>query len=632
MPLPAHAPFSEKPDALTILRRLGLSRRVCADIAARAAALRVTPEEVALAWGLVREEAFYGAMAQMLGRPFIAKPFAIDRRLQGPHAAQAGTVRDAAGQIIMAPQGAALRRFLDDPPDDCAITTPETMRASLRAAYRTDAALVAAAELALLAPEASAQRDGGASGFIIVAWLVSLVAIAFSEPHFSLPVTLPLGALYLWTIGQRIMAIALARQASAIKPDAPVSPADLPFYSILVPLYREERVIPRLVGAMEALDYPPEKLEVLFLIEDDDNETRAALARVRLQPFMRLVPCPPGVPRTKPRALNIGLHECRGSLVAVFDAEDNPEPDQLLKAAARFRTAPADIACLQAELVIENGNASWLTRAFALEYASLFQIVLPGLCAFHLPVALGGTSNHFRRDILLALGGWDAWNVTEDADLGLRLAINAYRVETLASRTWEEAPQSWRDWRQQRIRWIKGWMQTSLVHLRDMHSTKYRLGWNVRIALLHHLVGTPIAALLTPFFTFALIMMALADKANPITTGTVALGSALALAAALTMAALFIHARPALSARAKMQAMLATPFYIAAIAVCAWLALVELLRHPFHWNKTPHGASLPVPKHAAPPRRKLWPGRAVQPEKRRKGAQASPDAQAPPRL
>lgn len=632
MPRSARSRSKASLDALTILRRIGLSQRQCAQVATRAQALAVGADEVALAWSLVSADEFYRALADSLGVPFLAHPVAIDRRLYAPHVAAAGMLRDEAGRVVMAPQGEALRRFLADPPLGCAITTPELLRQSVRATYRTDAAWLAAAALGILSPHASAQRDGGASGFVIAAWLIALVAIAFGEPHFSLPVTLPLAFLFAWTIGQRIMAIALKRQGVSAPPPPLVSSHELPFYSILIPLYREDRVIPRLVGAMEALDYPPEKLEILFLVEDDDAMTRAALARMRLQPFMRIVPCPQGAPRTKPRALNIGLHECRGQYIAIFDAEDSPEPDQLLKAAAAFQQAPDDVACLQAELAIENGASMWLTRCFALEYAALFQIVVPGLCALNLPVALGGTSNHFRRDIVMALGGWDAWNVTEDADLGLRLAMNNYRVQALASRTWEEAPASWRDWRLQRIRWIKGWMQTALVHVREMHQARTPLGFHARMALWHHLIGTPVASLMTPLFTVALIAMAIDPGHDPVVAGTLALGTALAIAAAVTMAALFLHARPALSLRAKIQAMCTSPFYIVAISLCAWLALVELVRHPFRWNKTPHGESLPLPAPENRPRRKLWPGLASHTQKRRKGAQASPDAQAPPRL
>ena len=619
-------------DALALLRRLGLTPRLCADISARAMALRVGPEEVAIAWGLIAEEAFYRMLADVLGLPFIPAPFVIDRHTHSPHAAEAGAVHDMTGRMILAPQGPALQRFMRNRPEGCCVTTPKIMRDSLRQAYRTDAAWRAAAEMMIVSPHASAQREGSASGFVIAAWLIALVAIAFGEPRFSLPVTLPLAGLFIWTIAQRVMAIALKRQVKRAPLPPRLSPADLPVYSILIPLYREERVISRLIAAMEGLDYPPEKLEVLFLVEEDDALTRAALARMKLQPFMRIVPCPPGTPRTKPRALNIGLQECRGTYIAIFDAEDSPEPDQLLKAASAFHTAPDDLACLQAEIAIENSDWSWLARCFALEYAALFQIVVPGLCAFNLPVALGGTSNHFRRDVVLALGGWDAWNVTEDADLGVRLALHGYRVATLCSRTWEEAPVSWRDWRQQRIRWIKGWMQTSLVHLHATHRKKQRIGVHKWIGLLHHLVGTPVAVLLTPLFLTALLLMAVTGTDDPIVNGTLAFGSVLAAAAALTIAALLIEARPALAARRKLGALATMPFYIVAISLCAWLALIELVRHPFRWNKTPHGESLPVTASDLRPRRRLWPGLATHPEKRRKRVRSFPDAQAPPRL
>ena len=617
-------------DSLSILRRSGFTQRQCDDIAARAHALRVSPEEVAIAWNLISAEDFYRVLARELAIPFIATPFVVDRRAVSPHSVEAGATCDRSGRVVLAPQGDMLRRFMAAPPENCALTSPDNLRISLRAAYRCDAAWVAATELALLSPHASARREGDASGFVIVAWLIALVAIAFGAPRFSWPVTLPLALLFAVAIGLRLVAIALWRHAGETQTQPVLPLGELPFYSILIPLYGEDRIIPRLVGAMEALDYPPEKLEVLFLIEDDDAITRAALARMRLQPFMRIVSCPPGIPRTKPRALNIGLHESRGRYVAVFDAEDSPEADQLRKAAAAFRIASDDVACLQAELTIENGASTWLTRCFALEYAALFQIIVRGLCALDLPVALGGTSNHFRRDVILAIGGWDAWNVTEDADLGLRLAINGYRVAALASRTWEEAPQTWRDWRQQRMRWVKGWMQTALVHMRAVRRIRHRVPFRVRVGLWHHLIAVPVAALLTPLFSIALIAMAIVPSDDPIVLCILTAGAALAMAAIATTLALYVHARPALSTPARWQAICTSPLYSVAISLCAWLALIELVRHPFRWNKTPHGASVPIVINGLP-RRKPWPSHSASPEKRRKASGASPDAYAPPR-
>lgn len=234
---------------------------------------------------------------------------------------------------------------------------------------------------------------------------------------------------------------------------------ELPIYSILVPLYREAEVVPDLVKALAAIDYPAHRLDVLLIAEEEDVATQAAIAAAALAPNTRMVVVPPGRPRTKPRALNFALEFARGAYVVVFDAEDVPEPSQLRRALALLRS-DARLGCVQARLVIYNTRASWLTAQFALEYAALFEGLLPALERLGLPIPLGGTSNHFPRAVLEDLGRWDPYNVTEDADLGLRLARAGLEVRMLDCQTWEEAPSSFRVWRGQRTRWLKGWMQT----------------------------------------------------------------------------------------------------------------------------------------------------------------------------
>jgi cellulose synthase/poly-beta-1,6-N-acetylglucosamine synthase-like glycosyltransferase len=238
--------------------------------------------------------------------------------------------------------------------------------------------------------------------------------------------------------------------------------SDLPHYSVLVPLNDEAAVVPDLCAALARLDYPAAKLEILFLVEARDRPTRLALETHLRPETQRIVTCPPGGPRTKPRALNIGLALARGDLVVIYDAEDEPAADQLRLAAAKFAMAGPGLACLQAVLTVYNDDESRLARLFRLEYAALFHVVLPGLAQMGLPIPLGGTSNHFRRDTLVAAGGWDAWNVTEDADLGLRLAALGYDVDVLASETAEAAPEVLGQWFPQRTRWFKGWIRLSM--------------------------------------------------------------------------------------------------------------------------------------------------------------------------
>ncbi|HEY6407062.1 MAG TPA: glycosyltransferase, partial [Ktedonobacteraceae bacterium] len=242
--------------------------------------------------------------------------------------------------------------------------------------------------------------------------------------------------------------------------------ADWPYYTILCPLYREERVVPQFVKAMLELDYPPEKLQILFLTEVDDAGTRNAIRALALPSHFKIVTVPDGEPRTKPRACNFGLMQAVGQYVVIFDAEDIPDPAQLKKAVLTFANHGPNLACVQAKLNFYNPYQNVLTRWFTAEYSLWFDLILPGLQHAKLSLPLGGTSNHFPTQILRALGGWDAFNVTEDCDLGLRLS--RYQMETvvLNSTTYEEANSKFKNWIRQRSRWIKGYMQTYLINMR----------------------------------------------------------------------------------------------------------------------------------------------------------------------
>lgn len=169
-------------------------------------------------------------------------------------------------------------------------------------------------------------------------------------------------------------------------------------------------------------------------MEADDDLTRTALEAMRLGRPYEIMIAPDIGPRTKPKALNVALPFARGAFVAVFDAEDRPEPDQLRRAYEAFLSHDDRMACVQAQLTIDNTKDNWLTQMFTAEYAGLFDVLLPGLARHRLPLPLGGSSNHFRTAVLRATGGWDPYNVTEDADLGMRLARFGYLSTVVASR------------------------------------------------------------------------------------------------------------------------------------------------------------------------------------------------------
>jgi cellulose synthase/poly-beta-1,6-N-acetylglucosamine synthase-like glycosyltransferase len=250
----------------------------------------------------------------------------------------------------------------------------------------------------------------------------------------------------------------------------PLTDEALPSYTIIAPLYREAAVAAELVANLARLDYPRDRLQVLIVLELRDHETQAAFGALDLPAGFQVLIAPPGSPRTKPRACNIALERARGEFVVIYDAEDAPHPGQLREAAARFaradaNVAGADLACLQAPLRIEP-DPRFLPDQFALEYAVLFEVFLPALARWGLPFPLGGTSNHFRASALRAVGGWDPYNVTEDADIGFRLAAQGHRLDVLARPTLETAPTALPVWTAQRARWIKGHLQTLAVHSR----------------------------------------------------------------------------------------------------------------------------------------------------------------------
>ncbi len=369
---------------------------------------------------------------------------------------------------------------------------------------------------------------------------------------------------------------------------------ELPRYTILVPLYREADVVRPLIENLAQLDYPPEKLEVLLLIEEDDRETLEAAKAARPPGNFFFVLIPPGIPRTKPKACNVGLFFATGELLVIYDAEDRPERDQLKKAVVAFRKGGPDLVCVQAALNYYNARENFLTRMFTLEYSFWFDYMLPGLYRLGLPIPLGGTSNHFRTDRLRELGGWDPFNVTEDADLGIRAAVSGYRVGVINSTTYEEANTRVSNWIRQRSRWIKGYMQTALVHSRNPLRLLQRVGWRQAMGFFLLIAGTPLTFLSAPWMWAMFVIWA--------TTGTRALdpffpppvlyislfnllfGNAIAIY--LNMLAGFKRRYDDLIPWA-----LLNPFYWVLHSIAAYKALWQLFTRPFYWEKTLHGIS-----------------------------------------
>ncbi|MEO1552353.1 MAG: glycosyltransferase family 2 protein [Pseudomonadota bacterium] len=262
------------------------------------------------------------------------------------------------------------------------------------------------------------------------------------------------------------------------RPAAPVRPPEgpAPVYTILVPLYKESRIVPQLAHALSQLNWPADRLDIQILLEADDPETLEAVRNAAFPPSTRVQTIPAGGPRTKPNALNYGLTEAVGRYITVYDAEDIPHPDQLLAAYHAFQLAPPDLVCVQAPLIGDAATGGWLGAQWALEYSVQFGLLLPSLALYRMPLLIGGTSNHFRKDALQALGGWDSWNVTEDADLGMRIARAGLISGTISPPTIETTPTRLSVWLAQRSRWIKGFTQTWLVLMRTPAKTRKQMG------------------------------------------------------------------------------------------------------------------------------------------------------------
>jgi cellulose synthase/poly-beta-1,6-N-acetylglucosamine synthase-like glycosyltransferase len=425
----------------------------------------------------------------------------------------------------------------------------------------------------------------------VLAWAMAtalLVAMTVTPIFSTLAAQLAVGSIFLAWTALRLLGF-LSERLLRRQPQT-FSDQWLPVYSIIVALYREGATVGGLVAALRELDYPLEKLDVKLVVEPDDEETRIALSRLNLGPPFEVVVAPSAGPRTKPKALNAALQFVRGKFVAVFDAEDRPEPEQLRLAIEAFVAGDERLACVQARLTIDNTGDSWLTRLFTAEYAGLFDVFLPGLSAWRLPLPLGGSSNHFRTDVLRQVGAWDPYNVTEDADLGMRLARFGYDTAIIPSTTYEEAPSRFDPWLRQRTRWFKGWLQTWLVHMRSPRRLARQLG-PCGFAVFQLLVGGGVLAalihgLLAARLAWTLATQSLDDDAVRLWLGLDATMLLIGYAVSVALGLIGLARRRLLGCA---WVLLLMPVYWLMLSLAAWRALFQLLRDPYRWEKTEHG-------------------------------------------
>jgi cellulose synthase/poly-beta-1,6-N-acetylglucosamine synthase-like glycosyltransferase len=574
----------------------------------RAAQLGVGADRVLIATGAINEETYLRALGASLGVPFepldhvtrAMCPLTDARLIDSAAQGMLPLVIDGGLRLVVAPRLLAARRIgclIDHDPHlarlFCFTTNERLLRLAMRHAGKTIVGR-ASTWLAQTWPALSAAPPRWRGGFVplIVVGSVLLGIAMLATTVAAYAAEILLAAAFLAWVGLRLAAAFVdgppPRRARRL-PDE-----QLPTYTVIAALYREAKSVDGLLAAFERLDYPREKLDVLVAVEADDRETLAALAARKSRLPITIVPVPPSQPRTKPKALNVALAFARGAFTVVYDAEDRPEPDQLREALWAFAAGGRCLACVQARLCIDNIADSLLTRFFAAEYAGQFDVFLPGLAALRLPLPLGGSSNHFRTEILRRVGGWDAFNVTEDADLGLRLARFGYRTQVIFSTTYEEAPAKLGPWLRQRTRWFKGWMQTWLVHMRAPARLIADLGAAGFADVQLLAGGNALAALVHPLFLTGLVYSI--ARGIPIwqaETFSLAVLATLCGATVVVgyLASIFLGwlglVRRGLRDIAWVLAF--TPLHWLLLSAAAWRAFVHLVVSPYAWEKTEHG-------------------------------------------
>jgi cellulose synthase/poly-beta-1,6-N-acetylglucosamine synthase-like glycosyltransferase len=479
------------------------------------------------------------------------------------------------------------------------VTSRSALEALFQRVYRRRYIRVATADLLNRHPDESAFNVLTRRQAIVLA-LVVLVFVLFLLYD---PIATVIGfniASFAFYVSFSIYKLHLISHALQSKLELPVTAEDahaldertLPAYTILVPLFREANVVRALVNSISHLDYPRTKLDIKLICEEDDPETIDMLRAMSLPPHFRLVVVPSAVPKTKPKACNYGLIQAEGKYVVIYDAEDRPEPDQLKKIVAAFRRADERIVCIQCKLNYYNRNQNILTRWFTAEYSHWFDLLMPGLDAADAPIPLGGTSNHFITERLLELGAWDPYNVTEDADLGIRLHKAGYKTAIIDSTTYEEANSDLYNWIRQRSRWVKGYIQTWLVHMRHPVRFQRQVGWRSWFAFQFIIGGTFAGFLLNPVYWLitTLWVLSQAGVIQQVFPGLVYFIGALGLFIGnfvftyLNVAGVMRRGYYDLAKYA-----LLSPLYWALMSVGAWKGLLQLMYRPHYWEKTVHG-------------------------------------------
>ncbi|MGH6825870.1 glycosyltransferase family 2 protein [Methyloceanibacter sp.] len=570
----------------------------------------VLPHAVMIANGWLSASDYYQALARACGVPFRGEigPHEVSApaSLRSPRECLArGVLKERAGggAYVFAPEKLrpnAVEEVLARLAPHClSLASPEILRQAVCGHFAQTFAAASVDGLHARFPDRSAKTSLTAWQRLLLFSLLLGFAAALGL-HAQLAfraLSLALVVIFLPVIALRVFAACDLLRRTPPKDARPRMPdAELPVYTILVPLYREANMLASLTSSLARLDYPAAKLDIKLILEAVDAETIAVARRLHLPGNVEIVVVPDIQPRTKPKALNYALPLARGEYLVIYDAEDRPERDQLRKAIAAFQEGPPTLACLQAKLDLYNATDNWLTRQFTIEYDALFDGLLPALDRLQLPIPLGGTSNHFRVSALKWLMAWDPFNVTEDADLGTRLARSRYLCQVLDSMTFEEAPPRLSSWFPQRTRWIKGYMQTWFVHMRQPGRLWRELGAAGFLGFQVMIGGTVLSALVHPWF-YALAAFDLAQGAFLAWPGgwlglpfwlLASLGLGLGYLASMMLGFLALKRRGVRDLLSQVPLM---PFYWLLISGAAYRAAWQFATDPFTWEKTEHGLS-----------------------------------------
>jgi glycosyltransferase XagB len=357
-------------------------------------------------------------------------------------------------------------------------------------------------------------------------------------------------------------------------------------YSVIVPIFKEASVIPNLVKNLLSIDYPKNKLQILLVLEAEDLETISKVENQDLPPHFEVIVIEKSFPQTKAKACNEALKYVNGEIVCIYDADDNPDHLQLRKVVAAFSKADKTLACVQCRLGYYNYNENWLTNMFEIEYETLFNFILPAAVQLGFPIPLGGTSNHLKTKILREIGGWDQYNITEDADLGLKLSLNNYKTTVIDSVTYEESPITFRAWIYQRVRWLKGYFHTFFVYSRIPVILFKRFSVQELIFFFHIMFLGPYLLLITP--GIFLLYFACSMNLPAYNTDVLLLINFIYSNISLILTSYYVKKS---SLNRSIKFFLSYPLYMLLHIIASVIAFFKLFFSPHSWEKTQHGLS-----------------------------------------